>query len=138
MEENLANIKFSSGYTPETIPERDLCWLAGLLEGEGCFSCKSNKVYIILQMSDLDTVQRVADLLEVKLHAPIKKKNPKHKTGYRIQVNGDVAARWMVVLKPKMGIRRQKAIDESFSVWYKLKGKGAPKHRKATLCPHTD
>ena len=41
---------------------KDLYWLAGLLEGEGCFSShrKSGYPSIVLQSSDKDIVKRAA------------------------------------------------------------------------------
>lgn len=41
----------------------DLLWLAGLLEGEGCFNIRSdNRVRIAVEMTDKDVVERVAKL----------------------------------------------------------------------------
>ncbi len=96
------------------ISEKDLYWLAGLLEGEGSFlespPSKPNRISIQLEMTDEDIVKKAADLLMVPVYKP-KKRNDKHKQTFRLKVNCAKAAEWMILLKPLMGIRRQSQID---------------------------
>ena len=57
-----------------TIPisERDLCWLAGLLEGEGSFIAGPPSAprtpAVVLSMVDRDVVARAADLLDASVN----------------------------------------------------------------------
>lgn len=99
------------------IANRDLYWLAGLLEGEGCFGLCVNhnkgKVYrypqIQLRMCDKDVMQRAANLLG----APINKYSqhrPTQSDYYQFSITCQRAAIWMNKLYPLLGKRRQKAI----------------------------
>mgnify|MGYP001609130432 CR=1 FL=1 len=42
----------------------DIYWLAGILEGEGCFGIHNGGIFIKLLMTDQDTVTKVAILLK--------------------------------------------------------------------------
>lgn len=98
--------------------ERDLYWLAGLLEGEGCFLPRSGKyqVTISLEMCDEDIVQRVGQLLNAKYFL-IHPKNPKHKLSYKISKRGFEAYEMMKLLQPLMGKRRACKIQECIDVY---------------------
>lgn len=92
----------------------DVQWLAGLLEGEGCFIWyKQNGARyprIQVTMTDLDVVQRVADILggnSVQAHAP-----DQFKRKYVTKITGTRAVEWMRILRPLMGQRRGSRIDE--------------------------
>lgn len=127
--------------TPEDIPELDLRWLAGLLEGEGCFKSSANGISIILGMTDKDTVERVSELWEKSLQNPRAPGPIGHKDMHYVQINGDVAARWMVVLRPFMFSRRKEAIDKALAKWRLLPGKSNALlgiRQKVTNCKHTD
>lgn len=95
-----------------------LDWLAGLLEGEGCFSI--NKSYggyvfpcIQLGMTDEDVVIRAGKLLggngKVREY---RSRYPGAKLVYKYRVAGKRAAELMKVLLPRMGDRRQVRIQE--------------------------
>lgn len=97
----------------------DILWLAGLLEGEGCFHlghhlAPNGKKYpqhsIRLSMSDLDVVERAATILDVAVHKHTVLKSGK--TMWRICVYGQKAIKWMHLLYPHMGSRRRAKIDE--------------------------
>ncbi len=49
---------------------KDLAWLGGLLEGEGCFMIPKGSPRIALAMSDKDVVQRAARLMGLNVQAP--------------------------------------------------------------------
>ena len=110
---------------------KDLMWLAGLLEGEGCFAFSRRHngkyIYYILQliMTDEDVVERAASILGVKCtkQALITKGG---KNIYRACAQGPYALGWMIQLYPHMGKRRQAKIDECLTVW---KLDGAKIHR---------
>lgn len=94
----------------------DLHWLAGLLEGEGCFRFRHSnykaKRYahpaIVLHMTDLDVVERAASLMEIKSIAA--RANPPHKNSFTITLHGRKAEALMRSLFPLMGKRRQAKI----------------------------
>lgn len=46
---------------------KDLYWLAGLLEGEGCFTYSGSTPMVQLQMTDKDVVERASLLLKGSL-----------------------------------------------------------------------
>jgi hypothetical protein len=98
--------------TDITLTEDDpeLIWLAGLLEGEGCFQCDPPN--ITLQMTDRDVVERAMRIGQSgNFMGPIPRKNPKHKDIYRWRVSsaGDVLILGLLLL-PHMGTRRSEAI----------------------------
>ena len=93
-----------------TIKTRNIIWLAGLLEGEGCFSLSRGKYPIInLVMTDEDIVVRVAALTKTRVY---------HRKNYwRIEVNGPYAIMWMMTLYTLLGKRRRSAIADVIKVW---------------------
>ena len=97
--DDFSNLVFYRGFTPEDIPENDLYWLDGILEGEGCF--KSSNGFgnsIVFGMTDLDIIEKVAYMFDTTVQNPIKRHL--HKDMHYLQISGDKAARWMVVIRP--------------------------------------
>ena len=97
------------------ILERDLYWLAGLLEGEGSFmmptpSAQPSQIKASLHMTDDDVVQRVCDYWGVSQRTG--NMLPSGKQVWKVDITGAKAASWMRVLKPLMGQRRQARIEE--------------------------
>jgi hypothetical protein len=95
--------------------ECDLAWLAGLLEGEGCFTATraDGHTYpvIKLQMCDYDVVRRAASLMGV---VRLETREPRYEhwdRTYVAQLSGQRAAQWMRTLRPFMGERRSRAIE---------------------------
>jgi len=100
-----------------------LAWVAGLLEGEGCFfpiEYKTPKygpyVYarVAVLMTDLDVLQRIQDLTGVgKITGPTIRENPKHKPIWKWTVTKHRdALLLMEAVYPWMGSRRRARIDE--------------------------
>lgn len=89
----------------------DLLWLAGLLEGEGCFYANGSTLRpshgcgISLQMTDKDIVEKAASLLNVNLSG-FQDARGNRKPAWRFQVCGDNAIYFMRLLLPFMGKRR--------------------------------
>lgn len=93
----------------------ELIWLAGLLEGEGCFTTKGQVrrykgiIYqyktpaIQLNMTDEDVVARVASLWHVQYR---KQRNGTRRSSFQIRVTGERARTLMRQLCPMMGLRR--------------------------------
>lgn len=98
------------------MPPTDLAWLAGLLEGEGCFTCWETKpgrwcVRVYLKMTDLDVVERAQALMEAKYIRPTKTKDG-NKQAWETSIAGAAAGTLMRLLYPFMGERRQGRIDD--------------------------
>jgi len=99
----------------------EIVWLAGLLEGEGCFGVKKGTkggsrpcLRLQLQMSDRNVVERAAHFLEgnAKTCSP-RKKHPEWSIMHFVEVNGAKAERAMAWILPYMGERRTQRITES-------------------------
>lgn len=98
---------------------KDLAWLGGLLEGEASFMMRKGSPKIALQMTDLDVMQKVARILDVKVGDYSRK--PKGKETYlpvwHLAVHGIKAIGWMLTLYQFFGDRRQAKIREVVSSW---------------------
>ncbi len=96
-----------------------IAWLAGLLEGEGCFySSKSNRnsPMIKLSMTDEDVVNLASDLLDVPYRKL--KKIPNRKQVFACVVSGRKARGWMMTLYSFMGKRRRGKIKDFLTYWF--------------------
>lgn len=95
----------------------DILWLAGLLEGEGCFSLTNLKAIrglgtpkVSLNMSDLDVVEKANELMGAKtIHTKLPRKSH-WSTTYEINIYGKPALRIMADILPYMGKRRSARI----------------------------
>lgn len=98
------------------IQERDLIWLAGLMEGEGSFypgsaAHSSNLPWVSLKMTDKDVIDYVGKLWGVK--TVVEPRKPvQHKDAYVIRARGRRAVLLMWMLRPYMFERRRARIDE--------------------------
>ena len=96
----------------------ELHWLAGLLEGEGSFMAgppsSPGLPIIAVNMTDRDVMVRVGRIFERKVHL-VRPRNVRWRTSYQVRVNGGSAVRWMTLLKPLMGSRRQAQIDRALA-----------------------
>jgi hypothetical protein len=96
----------------------ELHWLAGLLEGEGSFMAgppSSPRMPIIsVNMTDEDVVSRVGRIFGRKVFA-YKPRDPRWQQSYQVRVTGGRAVRWMTLLRPLMGMRRQAQIDRALA-----------------------
>jgi hypothetical protein len=83
----------------------DLLWLAGLLEGEGCFDLHRGRYpRIRLGMSDRDVVGRAATLLGGKVRLSLK---PAPQSAmWHVEISGTKAVAVMRLILPHMGTRR--------------------------------
>lgn len=112
---------------------QDIIWLAGLLEGEGCFGHRGNCTTIQLQMTDEDVVQRAAKILGGVVYAQPRHSKPAHyKAMFGVSISGDKAAEWMRILLPLMGLRRQNKIKELLP----LRDLVVRQHISELICPH--
>ena len=117
------------------IANKDLHWLAGLLEGEGCFLLATTKACgytyyhprIDLSMTDEDIVKRAAKLLGSS-YRPVKfrvrlKGGTLSKRTYKTNVYSTRAVEWMKRLLPILGKRRQKQINSVFAKRAKIRNR---------------
>lgn len=87
----------------------DLLWLAGLLEGEGCFDLHRGRYpRVRLGMSDRDVVGRAATLLEGNVRLSLK---PAPQSAmWHVEISGTKADAVMRMILPHMGARRSAKI----------------------------
>jgi hypothetical protein len=98
-----------TGYETRLDDERDVIWLAGLLEGEGTFDMHRGKYpRVRVGMTDRDVVGRAATLMgcrvTVRLHGA-----PAQAT-WHAEVSGPKAVAVMEAILPHMGARRSGVI----------------------------
>ena len=93
--------------------DKDLYWMIGLLEGEGCFMTTKTTIEICLAMTDKDTVARYCSLLQI----PLKARNKIPKLGTKICYYGSLYGKrayyFMSLIKSEMCERRQVAIQKA-------------------------
>lgn len=114
---------------------REIAWLAGLLEGEGCFSLTKGSVTVQVTMTDRDIVERSAWLVgapSVGTHATSHTKRG-HQVCYRWTLCGSSAAAWMMTIYPFMGERRRATIRARLARW-----KQTGFYRREITCGHPD
>lgn len=121
----------------------DIAWLAGLLEGEGCFLLTGpNKTSprISLNMTDKDIVERVAALTGVKsIHIRERRsKNPNHKDQWCLCIGGNRAIGVMQTIYTFMGTRRKAKIRDVIAVWKANPYKRRMGKQVILACSHTD
>lgn len=89
----------------------DLLWLAGLLEGEGCFDLHRGKYpRVRVGMTDRDVVGRAATLLGGRVRLTLKPKP--HSAMWHTEISGAKAVDVMTAVLPHMGARRSAKIAE--------------------------
>lgn len=95
--------------------EVDLAWLAGLLEGEGCFYACQPKFQPSVKLTmtkDLDVLDRARVLMgAARVTGPYLDADPKHAPRYSVTINSRKAIELMIAIRPHMGTRRQAQID---------------------------
>lgn len=95
-------------------------WLAGLLEGEGCFRVQMNnttpgsrdRLKVQLKMTDKDVIERAYSLAPGGTISLEKSKSPKHKDAWRLEWQGQRAENLMRRIHSYMGERRHAKIAE--------------------------
>jgi hypothetical protein len=103
------------------LTEAEIAWLAGLLEGEGCFGVKGPNPsnahrypYVVVRMTDRDVVERVATLMGgnvvTRSHTPSMRSRGEQPI-YRYWLVGSRALHVMRLLRPWMGERRTAKVD---------------------------
>jgi len=126
----------------------DIAWLAGIVEGEGCFTRVSAagtnarpSAVIAIAMTDEDVVRRAAAILggyavSKTLSPAMLKRRPNPKPVYRVSVSGHRAAAWMMTLYALMGKRRKARIAELLREWVALGPPARNAKRYVGPCAH--
>jgi hypothetical protein len=111
-------------------------WLAGIIEGEGCFQKgyggrgREARINISVHMTDRDIVERVARLFGVSVYTyPPMKSRVGWKTSYLARTSGRKALAIMDAIEPFLGERRLATMREVRSSW-KPSPACAPKPRQ--------
>jgi hypothetical protein len=125
----------------------DIRQIAGLLEGEDCFTLQYRRrdghhyVYprLLLNMTDRDVVEKAAALVGAKVGVRRHPNRPKWKDAYWFNVSGSRAIAWMQVVYQFMGQRRRERIREILSMLTPSRAKaGSPSgwvvHRERYGC----
>jgi hypothetical protein len=88
---------------------RDLFWLAGLFEGEGCISIRENTLNLVLQMADEDVVRRAHTVARFgSVTGPLVKTASHHRPLFRWKVSRrDEVYALLVAIYPMLGDRRR-------------------------------
>ena len=99
----------------------DIAWLAGLFEGEGTFIWKKTGTFYgvpmaRIKMADKDIIERVQVFLGGNIYEE-KERQEGWKRQYCLAYQGNTAMRIMLLLRPYMGIRRSKRIDDLLTIW---------------------
>lgn len=102
--------------------EADRGWVAGLIEGEGCFTfnkqfkAKTGLTYhypkFQLKMVDFDVVRKLADLLDIESIYINNPSGSQKQKQYAVMAHGDLAIEIMLTIRDLMGDRRRQKIDE--------------------------
>lgn len=107
---------------PETVtPAKELAWLAGLLEGEGCFTYTKRTPQITVSMTDRDVIERIARIF----HKHVFEREPQGIGKLRVYgtaVHGSRAIQVMQTVYSLMGERRRTKIREVLLSWRSSRG----------------
>lgn len=98
---------------------KNVYYIAGLLEGEGCFGIYNNCPSITICMTDKDTIELAKNIIDIKDNNTIKytvRELPR-KPMYSLNVSGNVAIQWMMTLYSLMSSRRKSKIREILNAW---------------------
>ncbi len=102
--------------------EQEIVWLAGYLEGEGCFYKKKDCPTVMIQVAsvDKDIIERVAKILNGPIRI-LKPRKESHQIQYCITIASKKAVGVMRTILPFMGQRRKAKIEELLEVFSKTK-----------------
>ena len=110
----------------------DICWLAGLLEGEGWFEVprRATSLKVGIQSSDRDVIERAAALLGTTVLGPYSSsgqnlksadsRNEPYKQRWTTVACGRVAAGWMMTLFTQLSTRRREKVRSALEAWLVL------------------
>lgn len=97
--------------------DRDIAWLAGILEGEGHFGYMAYTARVDLWMSDRDVIERAATLLGKKVARRNTMGRKQWKPLYGFTVCGALAIGLMFTIYTLLGSRRRQQIAGALAKW---------------------
>ncbi len=107
------------------ITSQQIYWLAGLLEGEGCFSHQAGTPRVTINMTDKDVIENIKQRFKVGYlfyrGNPEKEKHPNYKPQYSWYALGKEAIGIMLSVYTLLGKRRQEKIREILDIWRQQK-----------------
>lgn len=101
------------------ITTNQISWIAGILEGEGCFHFNGVTPAISLRMTDRDVVVKARDIINSKIKVHVRERPFPRKTVYEILIGSNTAIQWMMTVYSLMGERRKSKIRELLKTWIK-------------------
>jgi hypothetical protein len=117
---------------PDALPltTEQAAWLAGLLDGEGCFDTSRGTPRVRVKMSDHDVILHAASLMNARVHAE-PPRQIHHKPCMVAQVHGDAAVAVMRSVLPYLGARRTAKATEIILAHSNRVARRATRHLKA-------
>lgn len=90
----------------------ETAYVAGLLEGEGCFDFNRLPQYprVRVEMSDADVIERLQALVGGRVTVPAQRQ-AHHRSTKLLTINGAAARDLMRAVRPWMGRRRRSRIE---------------------------
>lgn len=110
----------------------EAAWVAGLLEGEGCFRCAMSKGHgylsIVCKMTDEDVIRKLANTVKVgSVYGPYKPTGLGKKLQWVWQVQGNITCQFVIEqILPWLCSRRTARIAEAVAI-----ATGRPRRRDA-------
>lgn len=99
----------------------EVAWVAGVLEGEGCFDYNRTPKYprVRLEMADGDVVERVHALVGCgRISEPTSRNPGRWRATKLLVINGrDNVEPLLVAIRPWLGERRGAKVDELLDTW---------------------
>jgi hypothetical protein len=113
------------------LTERDLGWLAGILEGEGCFSIsQTGTVQVRVAMTDEDVVRRCQAVTGIGVILQQRQQQRQQMWRWSVNRARDVID-LLALVRPLMGQRRQTKIAECLEAAKRV----GTRHGEETHCP---
>lgn len=126
----IRNVVLTPSADHECSEDEQLWWLAGLLEGEGCFSMTRADGHsypvLALKMVSREIVEKAARMLATTNVHAVPPRDPAWRVTVRASISGAAAAMWMQRLRPLLGERRRAAIDAVLDRYYPIRLTEAP------------
>ena len=117
------------------VTTKEIAWLAGIIEGEGCISLHPARgprfPTLHVTMADRDVIERVTTLLRLatgrtysrEVGEPIKidrrRRKPTHRDLYTTRIYGNRVVQWLMTIYPLLGVRRRTKAAEVIRTWYR-------------------
>lgn len=119
------------------ILSRDICWLAGFLDGEGYFGIQGSTPRIVAAQKDVWPLLKIKNLFGGKIYRHMgsgcEKRGIEAKPINTIHITGSRAIGLMMTIYSELSPRRQEKIESIISKWKMIPRRGEA-NRKKTHC----